>query len=89
MEYVRLYNFMRVTTKQIELLLQSAKANGASADRIIALEKMLQKRNSLKSIKAFTVDDYMVEEIDEQGRKTVYYSTSPLSKKTRAYLDQY
>lgn len=80
---------MRVTTKQIETLIQSAKINGASLDRISALEKMLEKRNSLKSAKSLSADDYMVEEIDQQGRQAVYYSTVPLSSKSKAYLDKY
>jgi signal recognition particle receptor subunit beta len=86
---MKFYVLMRVTTKQIEILIQSAKSDGASADRISALEKMLEKRRSLKSIKAPCTDEYMVEEMDEEGKKVVYYSTAPLSKKSKAYLDKY
>ncbi len=80
---------MRVTNKQIEVLIESARLEGASAERIAALEKMLSKRNSLKNIKTLSTDDYMIKEVDDQGKAVVYYSTVPLSEKSKAFLDKY
>ncbi len=79
---------MRVTNKQIEVLIESAKVQGASAKRIAALEKMLSKRNSLKNVKNPSANDYVIEQADDQGNTIVYYSTVPLSEKSKDYLDK-
>jgi hypothetical protein len=79
---------MRVTTKQIKDLIESEKQSGASKERIASLEQVLATRNSLKSVNYSSADAYMIEKIDDQGKKVVYYSTVPLSDKNRAYLDK-
>lgn len=79
---------MRVTIKQIQDLIQSAKLAGSDKKHLELLENCLEEKQALKSkINKSGNNSYTSESIDDKGRKVVFYSTSPLSDEDKSYFD--
>jgi hypothetical protein len=79
---------MRVTSKHIQDLIQSAKLAGANKEHLALLEGYLEEKQALGSKhNAPCPSTYVSHEIDSEGRKTTIYSTAPISDRDKSYFE--
>lgn len=79
---------MRVTSKHIQDLIQSAKLAGPNKEHLAVLEGYLEEQQVLGSKhNAPCPSKHVSHEIDSEGRKTTIYSTAPISDRDKSYFD--
>jgi hypothetical protein len=79
---------MRVNSKHIQDLIQSAKLAGANKEHLAVLESYLEEKQALGSKhNAPCTSTYVSQEIDNEGRKITIYSTAPISDRDKSYFE--
>jgi hypothetical protein len=79
---------MRVTSKHIQDLIESAKSAGANKEHLAVLEGYLEEQQALGSKHNDSgTSTYVTQETDNEGRKVIFYSTAPISDRDKSYFE--